>query len=485
MATPTGPKYTIKVFNYSHGSAVPPSDSVGVKLIDQRFNIDYQYSAVLDSDYPTKLPVLMAGGDEPDLFGILGEPDSNFFKWAQEGALLPLNDYLKGTAIMQQVPQRLWDVFSLNGKIYGIPQYYPSYILSPILRQDWLEKLKMPVPTSYDEYQAVVLAMTKNDPDGNGKNDTYGLAMGQNIDPDYEMGAYWSTSWYKYPGSNDYIPGWVGPGRQALITWLAALFKQGAVTPDFAALNWPDTNKEFYSGKAGGFIGAPRGMSEAYMQGLLAIDPKATFAPVHSFKAPDGTTGFTQSSGFYGADALSSKLKSDPGKIGRILDVLASQRQFFPPEQHNPSNPAFDWANGFNGKGYDMVNGKAVTKPGDLNQAALRPNTFYIDSPWAPSDAANEYPKGYQVPVLQKLTAELETVQKEGTPYYDVGLGAYSPTQAAKGTQLSKFLIDNQTKMIAGQQPLSSWDTMVSQWKAQGGDAIIKEVNAAIQARKG
>ena len=55
---------------------------------------------------------------------------------------------------------------------------------------------------------------------------------------------------------------------------LSELYKQGAMTKDYAILNWGDTNKEFYSGKAGIFIGTPRGMSQDYMNGRWRYIPK-------------------------------------------------------------------------------------------------------------------------------------------------------------------------------------------------------------------
>lgn len=44
-----------------------------------------------------------------------------------------------------------------------------------VYRKDWMEKLGMKEPTTLDELHDLLYAFTYNDPDGNGKNDTYGI----------------------------------------------------------------------------------------------------------------------------------------------------------------------------------------------------------------------------------------------------------------------------------------------------------------------
>ena len=41
-----------------------------------------------------------------------------------------------------------------------------------MVRQDWLDAVGKEVPTIIDEFYDVLVAFTKNDPDGNGKDDT-------------------------------------------------------------------------------------------------------------------------------------------------------------------------------------------------------------------------------------------------------------------------------------------------------------------------
>lgn len=65
-----------------------------------------------------------------------------------------------------------------NGKRYTVGTISP---ISPnhaaIIRADWLEKLNLSIPKTPEDLLAVAKAFADQDPDGNGKNDTYGLTL--------------------------------------------------------------------------------------------------------------------------------------------------------------------------------------------------------------------------------------------------------------------------------------------------------------------
>lgn len=46
-----------------------------------------------------------------------------------------------------------------------------------MIRQDWLDNLNLQAPQTTDELYTVAKAFTDNDPDQNGKNDTYGIQL--------------------------------------------------------------------------------------------------------------------------------------------------------------------------------------------------------------------------------------------------------------------------------------------------------------------
>lgn len=65
-----------------------------------------------------------------------------------------------------------------HGKVMNVPwaRTYDSSQTAMVYRKDWLDKLGLEVPKTLDELHDVLYAFTYNDPDGNGKDDTYGIS---------------------------------------------------------------------------------------------------------------------------------------------------------------------------------------------------------------------------------------------------------------------------------------------------------------------
>ncbi|MDF2066142.1 extracellular solute-binding protein [Bacillus sp. Cr_A10] len=475
-------KYTITGMTFRFGDP-PPVTSPGLDMINERFNVDYKPEIIPQGDYIEKSSAIVASGSMPDLVGFPGT-DTRFYQWAEDGAFLPLDDYLAHYETLGNIPDYIYNSFKVDGKIYGIPRYSQPYPVTPVIRKDWLDKLGLEVPTNYKELEEVAIAFTKDDPDGNGKADTYGVAIGENINPNFNMGTYWDfNAWYHQNDNGDYIPGVISEGRKELIQFFANIYKEGAMTKDFAVLDWASTNTEFYSGKAGIFVGGVSGMSEAYFEGLLAANPDAKLVAIPPFEAPDKSKGFTMGSGYSGILALNAKLAEDEGKIYRALEMIDFGKKYYPRDEKNPQNEDYDFFLGKEGIGYNMENGAPVQVP-TFSSDGLAPSTYFLDNrEQVPTDAKINYADDYKLPELKEMTASLQEMFESNQLYVDPSYGVLSPTNQEKGTDLMQFLINEQSKMIAGQRPISDWDNLVDEYLKKGGEAIIKEVNEGIKAK--
>jgi len=475
-------KYTITGMTFRFGDP-PPLKSPGLDMINERFNVDYKPEIIPQGDYVEKSSAIVASGSMPDLVGFQAG-DTRFYQWAEDGAFLPLDDYLAHYATLGNIPDYIYNSFKVNGKVYGIPRYSNPYPVTPIIRKDWLDKLGMEVPTNYEELEKVAIAFTKEDPDGNGKADTYGVAIGENINPSFNMGTYWDfNAWYHQNDDGDFIPGIISDGRKDLVQFFANLYKEGAMTKDFAVLDWASTNNEFYSGKAGVFVGGVSGMSQEYFDGLLSINPDAKLVAIPPFEAPDKSKGFTMGSGNSGILALNANLAEDEGKIYRALELVDFGKTYFPAEEKNPQNADFDFYLGKEGTGYNMENGLPVQVP-TFSSEGLSPSTYFLDNrEQVPEDAKITYADSYTLPELKEMTASLQEMFETSELYVDPSHGVLSPTNQEKGTDLFQFLINEQSKMIAGQRPISDWDALVKEYLAKGGEAIIKETNEGIKSK--
>lgn len=481
-ATPnTAKKLTISSIRGSWADPIPDTNGEGVKKINEKFNVELKPQFVPYDEYANKLPVVMAAGDLPDMIGSEAV-DANFVKWAKQGAFLPLNDYIDKYPQLKAIPKYVWDAVTVDGKIYGIPNYFPAkYGKKPIIRKDWLDNLNLKMPTNYDELKQVAIAFTKNDPDKNGKNDTIGLALASKIVYGAPMGTAWDSSWYYKNAAGQLIPGTISDGFKQQISFMRDLYQEGAISKDWAVSKIGDVRKDFFAGKYGIFYEQPYDISETRFKTLKQLQPGAELAVIPAFKQPDGQQGFTGLPGFYEVTMLNGKLKSDPDKVNRILQMLDYFFKFIPVDQRNPQNADYDWQNGGVDKAYTMTNGVAIDKEG---ANSLQPKSYIIDRYWAPSDEATDPAKVLQDPFTKNFVQSAVDLLKNTKFYLDPVNRIHSEVLDAKGSELDKLVNDHQTKMIVGQESMADWDKMVQEYLSKGGKEIIDDVNKKLADAK-
>jgi putative aldouronate transport system substrate-binding protein len=471
-------KLTIKLIDGSWADPLPAPTGEGVKMINEKFNTDFKPQFIPYDELTNKLPVIMAAGDLPDMIG-MEAVDANFVKWAKQGAFLPLNDYIDKYPTLKAVPKSVWDAVTVDGKIYAIPQYFPvKYGKKPIIRKDWLDNLGLKMPTNYEELKQVALAFTNNDPDKNGKKDTYGLGMGKLIVYGAWMGAGYDNVWYYKNEKGQLIPGSLSEGFKTQITVLHDLYKAGAINKDWAVTKIQDVRKDFFAGKFGIFYEQPYDISETRFKDLKTVNPSAELAVIPAFTQEDGQQGYPGLPGYYQMMSLNANLKNDPDKIDRILQMEDYFRTFIPPQDRNPQNADFDWMNGHVDKAYTMVNGIAIDKE---NVSDLQPKSYIIDRGWAPDDEANDPAAVIQDPFTKGFVQGAVDFLKTSKFYIDPINRIHSEVLDAKGSELDKSVNDHQTRMIVGQEPISNWDQMVQEYLKKGGQEIIDDVNQKLQ----
>jgi putative aldouronate transport system substrate-binding protein len=120
-------------------------------------------------------------GEVPDMFRVSA---AQMLLYQEAGLLADLSDvYAKEASaktrdVLTQDPVAL-KAATIDGKLWGIPLTDASVATASVLwvRQDWMDKLKHPAPTSMADVLEISRRFTEEDPDGNGANDTVGLCV--------------------------------------------------------------------------------------------------------------------------------------------------------------------------------------------------------------------------------------------------------------------------------------------------------------------
>jgi putative aldouronate transport system substrate-binding protein len=125
-----------------------------------------------EKGYLQGLRLYLASGELPEALRPL---DLTLTKELIEaGKLLPLDDLLKEHApeYLQAFPDSVWNLIRAlapDRKIYYLPDLpIKFYTNAGFIRQDWLDRVGMKVPTTRDELVAVYKAFKEKDANGNG-----------------------------------------------------------------------------------------------------------------------------------------------------------------------------------------------------------------------------------------------------------------------------------------------------------------------------
>ncbi|MEA4906005.1 MAG: extracellular solute-binding protein [Anaerolineaceae bacterium] len=156
----------------------PPDDWAAYDIIANELNINLKLVLLpsTQADQDTKINAAGASNSLPDLFMVNRD---TWYKLVQAGLIAKVDDLLPLMPVRTETHYSDVDrnkLVTIDGAMYGLPD--PGAMPSTdglVIRQDWLDKLGLESPTTLDEFMEVAQAFTFDDPDGNGKNDTYGF----------------------------------------------------------------------------------------------------------------------------------------------------------------------------------------------------------------------------------------------------------------------------------------------------------------------
>lgn len=116
---------------------------------EKKTGIKLDNTPINNNDYKQNLELAFASKKAPDVFNLAGADDLP--RYASQGALADLTDLVKASGLITEENKTAWDSVTINGKIYGVPWELNTGTVTYV-RKDWLDKLGLKVPTTYDEY---------------------------------------------------------------------------------------------------------------------------------------------------------------------------------------------------------------------------------------------------------------------------------------------------------------------------------------------
>lgn len=147
--------------------------------LEQETNVIIDWNMSTTDGWSEKKSLLFAGNELPDAFygqNIL--TDTDIIKYGSQGILIPLNDLIDQYApnlkkVLDENPAYRKQITAPDGNIYALPainELNPSTYDKLFINKTWLDQLGMEVPTTIEEFEAVLQAFKDNDMNGNGDN---------------------------------------------------------------------------------------------------------------------------------------------------------------------------------------------------------------------------------------------------------------------------------------------------------------------------
>lgn len=455
----------IKITMFQAGSftqtapVVPREEDPLRQMLEKAANIDLQMTVPQPGQENNLLNTQIASGDLPDL--IFFKEKTAAVQYYDQGILADLDEVIKKyPGLYGYFKPNAWNALKYKGKQIGVPGYeLVQGINGWWIRNDWLKKLNLKVPTTSDELLEVMKAFTFKDPDGNGKDDTYGFVTGVLKDGSFvNQSAVLGIETIMWmfgvnPNAvdvkdNKLVVYNTDPRMKDAVTFLNKMVTEKVIDPDWVSI--ADNNallQKFYKGKTGIMVRDWRSMEPGTQDKMKEVGGEVpewiAMAPP---KGPSGEQVLGLENLQNNMWAISKKAAADPEKLKRIFDML----QYWYTDKE--AYPTFSY--GIKGIHWDMKDGKVVrlVTPKEVGDKYLWTAHYKLPRK---ADDANYF--NFQNP----KTAEFQQLYLKYVKTNTANGYVVPDTNDSLYMDREKYVNETLLKFITGKEPIANWDNYV------------------------
>jgi putative aldouronate transport system substrate-binding protein len=449
-------------------AGAPPDDWIAYKTIQDKLNIKLTYNIVpTGEDGEAKINAAAAANDLPDLFQVVSASGDNrgaLKRLVDLGLVAPVDD------LMPLMPQRTKlhyndplaiSLVTFDGKQYGLPEPPPLPKREGlVIRKDWLDKLNLSAPTTPEELLAVAKAFTEQDPDGNGKNDTYGLGgfiVGDGLGNrfDFIMGAYGVPGVWNFIDPNNFGLLVRSPQYPQALAYFKSLVDAKVIDPDWPTLKRDDFRARWKQGLFGIMWEDFAALTnKSNYEPFDTNFPNGEWIPLPAPKGPNGDAYYGVYTGRGQIFAVSQKAM-DEGKgeaIARLLEWMATDGYYLLGFGEEGKNYIIDANGNISTEGLDPKEAYTAAERQPFTQ--MRNQLIFYNSP---QEIAARYPT-YNLSDgrLMEPMKFLQFFQSQ--PWVD-GRGIQAILPPANAADFNRYYAEGMLQFVLGQKELNdaSW----------------------------
>ncbi len=478
---------TITIVNLNTGPTDP--DSPITLEIEEMFGVDIEYVYLERSNITELLNLRIASGEIPDVMFAFREQLVDF---AADGVLRQLDlDMIEevaptlvklGGEIMEGLgfdADQTFTLFSPDGQPYLVPSFSEggNYHMTLMWRGEWLEAAGVDAPPrNLEEAEELWYAFVNDDPDGNGRDDTYAMstfglyavfgAFGGQPIRDF----YWSVR------DGEMIADAVIPEMRDALARLNRYYDDGLIEPEFVTgeergQSWW-SSPPFWNGQIGFSANAAwyhvdppgvwRNQGGPHWSNLRAVQGDDAYLVVGKpLIGPEGLSG----------NLHWSPIAGQAIGFGRDITDLEMRKYFEITERYLTDEDFYRFISfGVEGEHFEYFNGAPALKEGittawlglKVDGVRLTIPNFDLFRRVERNAAVTDFAMEYAAATPGNWSNDLLTTL---------------PSQAELEGELRSLRTENYYSFITGERPLSEWDEFVDEMMDAGLRQLTVEAN--------
>ncbi len=465
----------------SSDSPPPPSDWGLYKKVRDELGINLKLVPLPAqvADQNAKIEQAVKSHQMPDIFMVNSE---------ELLSLVKRNEVSRVDKMYSLMPERTRQMYdadarrnaSVEGIVYGLSQSGSIAKNEGVfIRKDWLDKLNLEIPKTTEEFLDVMRHFTNDDPDGNGKNDTFGFGaflelslleegLGRRFNPFF--GAFGVAGTFDLTQKNAGLNIHKSEYYDAL-EFVSRLVSEKVIDPNWVAYGKDDFRNAWKSGR----FGIMREQNAAYglERGYKPFDEKFPEGEWIVIDPPIGPSGkcsvgnYTQGYRTYAVSRRAAELGKLPA-IARLLEWMSTSGYYYVAYGEEGVNYILDEDGNPTAKGLPDPE-LAYSKEKAAPFIQLRNLVFYNSD----KELVSRYPT-WTTKNGKKISA-LTTLRDMQSRPWTPTIGA--ERLPAPSDELKKFYEQGVLEFVTGKRSLTraNWDDWVREFDKRGGTEWEKQ----------
>lgn len=435
-------------------------------------------------DADNQIPLMLAKPESMPMVIVHWNLKGNIVSAAQNGAFVNLNDYIWDSQkypYLSQMNENVADALSVGGRLIGIPRTRIIGRNGLSYRKDWALKVGITEdPQTVEDVYDMLWKFTYEDPDGNGKDDTYGLEM-TNYTGDFDIMQSWfgvGNGWAEEEGR--LVPVHMQDEYMDALNWFRKIYEDGLMPSDWAVREGTTIMEATKTGECGVFVDVMDNArkiwdyfvaEESFTPSVMNPDEPAAMQLVGPI---NGKT--TATAGYNGFLTISATTCDTPEKIEAALTMID---RFSTNEARLLMEYGLEgihWETDAEGNLVDLDIENSELSVGYKGLETMEPRLPDYGVLTDPTPVMTErevkqsevYKKNEECAVFNPATSYL----LNSTTYSDVG------------AMLDEWITQARSQYICGEIDEAGLRAVWDKWYQNGGGQIIEEVNEQYLANK-